>query len=332
MTLRQIDEFGFIRKIEKQFFSLCVPLGIGDDAAAVIPSPRQYTLVTTDTLMEQVHFDLALSNYFQIGYKAVSVNVSDIAAMGGIPRFFLVSLAVTKRETAETLNRLYRGIQKGSKEMGLSLIGGNTVCSKRDFSISLTVLGEIPKKEMVTRGGAKADDLLYLTGTLGDAAAGLKLLKQGSKQYPQLVNRYQSPRARWQEGRLLARHAIASAMIDISDGLSSDLNRMVEASKVGAELELNQLPVSASLRRYMGREGKDPMPYVLHGGEDYELLFSVPPKKVGLLEALMAEKRVTARRIGRIVTGKKVMARDLSGKRYELLPSGYDHFKGLHQS
>lgn len=303
---------------------------MGDDAAAVRASSAQnYLLATTDSLLEGVHFDPSFSPFSALGYKAVMVNVSDIAAMGGTPQYLLISLGLTSRQTVEDIDRLYKGIAKGSRESGLALIGGNTTFAKETFFIAVTLLGEVPKKEMVTRGGAKEGDFLYVTGTLGDAAAGLALLKTGEATgQGRLTRRYQAPTARWREGRLLAKAGVASAMIDLSDGLSSDLFHLMERSGVGAEIDLAQIPLSTALRRYALQTGSDPLEYALNGGEDYELLFSVPEKKIQKLEGLIRRGGLQASRIGRIVRKKRgLTAKDPEGRTRRLAPGGYDHFK-----
>ena len=329
MNLRQIGEFGLIRRIQKKFpaRSSSIFLGLGDDAAAILPSPQKILLLTTDSLVEEVHFDLSFSTFFQVGYKAMAVNISDIAAMGGTPRFYLVSLGLTD-QTPQEIDRLYRGIQKGGKEAGAALIGGNTAHSKKTFFVSLTLLGEVPKKEMVTRGGGRPGDALYITGSVGDAAAGLEILQKGGGAFQPLIRRYQAPPLRWREGRLLAERRIASAMIDLSDGLSSDLSHIMEQSGVGAELDLSALPLSSSLKRYALQTGNDPLKYALNGGGDYELLFSVPRKKVKVLDLLIQSGAVAARRIGALVHKKRgFTGRDPGGRIRKIEPGGYDHFR-----
>lgn len=332
MDLSEIGEFGLIRRIQQRFpSSPLVPLGMGDDAAALRPpSIQNHLLVTTDSLLEGIHFESSLSPMTAVGYKAVMVNVSDVAAMGGAPRYFLISLALTSGQSVEAIDMLYRGMAKAARETGLALVGGNTTFAKDNFSIGVTLLGEVPKKEMVTRAGAREGDLLYVTGTLGDAAAGLALLKEGkgARTFARLARRHQAPSARWREGRLLAKSRIASAMIDISDGLSSDLFHLMERSGVGAELDLARIPLSAALKRRTLQIGADPLEYALNGGEDYELLFSVPGKMVEKLEALIRRGDLKARPIGRIVQEKKgLVARDRTGRTSPLTPGGYDHFK-----
>lgn len=328
MDLQEIGEFGFIRRIRKKFpLPPTVPIGIGDDTAAILPSGNKYLLLTTDSLLESVHFDFSFSSFYQIGYKAVSVNISDVAAMGGVPRYFLISLGLNQQVDVSDLDRFYRGIQKGARESETELIGGNTALSKGPFFISLTMVGEVPRKEVVKRSGAKAGDALYVTGTLGGAAAGLEMLRKGisPKLFPQLVRRYQTPKARWREGRLLAKQAIPSAMIDLSDGLASDLNHLAEESGVGAELDLKAIPITPSLRRYALQSGRNAVEYALRGGEDYELLFSVPQNKIRKLEPYLQERLIRATRIGTI-TGRGLSARS-DGKLQKIEPQGYDHFK-----
>jgi thiamine-monophosphate kinase len=328
MDLQEIGEFGFIRRIKKKFsFSSTVPIGMGDDTAAILPSGNKYLLLTTDSLLESVHFDLSFSSFYQIGCKAVSVNVSDVAAMGGVPRYFLISLGLNKRVDVGDLDRFYRGIQKGARESGTELIGGNTAFSKGPFFISLTMVGEVPRKEVVKRSGAKVGDALYVTGTLGSAAAGLEILKKGisPKLFPQLVRQYQTPKARWREGRLLSKKAIASAMIDLSDGLAPDLSHLVEESGVGAELNLKDIPMIPSLRRYALQSGRKAVEYALRGGEDYELLFSVPQNKIRKLESCIQDRFIRATRIGTITEGG--LTARIEGKLQRIEPQGYDHFK-----
>lgn len=331
MDLRQLGEFGLIDRIQKRFPPpASTVLGIGDDAAAILPSKKQHLLLTTDTLIEEVHFNPAFSTFQEVGYKSVMVNVSDIAAMGGTPRYILISLGLTGRQTVEAIDQLYKGIERASRETGLDLIGGNIAFSTGPFFISPTVVGEIPKKEMVTRAGAGEGDHLYVTGTLGDAAAGLALLKKGidTKPFARLVRRYRAPKARWREGRLLAKARIPSAMIDLSDGLSSDLGHLMERSRLGAEIDAARIPLSAPLRRAALQIGVDSIEYALNGGEDYELLFSVPDRKLRKLEQMIKNRLISAYRIGKMAPRRTgLMLIDPSGRRRPIAPGGWDHLK-----
>ncbi len=333
MKLSEIGEFGLIKRIQKRPFAKSpqVIVGIGDDAAAVLPTPGKSLLFTTDILIEQVHFDLAFSTFFQVGYKAVSVNVSDIAAIGGRPLYFLVSLGLSGKELLADIDQLYRGMQQASRKIPISLIGGNIAASRTGFFVSITLIGEASKNQIITRSGGKPGDLLYVTGTLGNAVAGLEILRKKERftDFTPLIRQHQTPKARWQEGLLLAKEKIPSAMIDISDGLSSDLTHLAHQSGVGTEIELSQIPISFSLKRYTKWIGTDPIPYALHGGEDYELLFSVPLKKANQMEALIRNKTISARCIGRLVQKEKgLLVKDRKGIMHPMKAEGYDHLKG----
>ncbi len=331
MNLRQLGEFGLIDRIQKRFPPpASTVLGIGDDAAAILPSHKQHLLLTTDTLVEGVHFDPAFSTFQEVGYKSVMVNVSDIAAMGGTPRYILISLGLTDRQTVEAIDQLYKGIEKGGREAGLDLVGGNIAFSTGPFFISPTLVGEVPKKEMLTRSGAREGDALYVTGTLGDAAAGLALLKKGieTRSFARLVRRYRAPQARWREGGLLARARIPSAMIDLSDGLSSDLGHLMKQSGLGAEIDAAQIPLSDPLRRAALQMGIDPIEYAVNGGEDYELLFSVPKSRTQKLQKMIENGLIAAHRIGTMAprrTGLTLI--DSSGRSRTIAPGGWDHLK-----
>lgn len=331
MDLRQLGEFGLIRRIEKRFLPpAAVPLGIGDDAAAIQTRPRNYLLLTTDSQIEGVHFDLSFSTLEQVGYKSVMVNVSDIAAMGGSPRALLISLGLTERQQVEEIDALYRGMKKAIREAGIDLIGGNIAATPGPFFLSPTLIGEVPKKEMITRAGARAGDALYVTGTLGDAAGGLALLKKGieARRFARLLRRHRSPSARWREGRLLAQARIASAMIDLSDGLASDLRHLAAKSRLGAEVQADQIPLSRPLQEVALQLGADPLEYAVTGGEDYELLFSVPDQKIKRLEKLIQEGALQARRIGRMTPRRLgLRLKDPDGRTRPLAPGGWDHLR-----
>ncbi len=331
MTMKGMGEFDFIERIQKRFpSSEKIPVGIGDDAAALSFSPNNLTLLTTDSLIEKTHFDRAYCTFFQVGYKAVSVNLSDIAAMGGRPRYFLISLGLPPDIQINDLDALYRGIARASREAGIHLVGGNTTVTQGNFFISITLAGEVAPKRLVRRSGASEGDRLYVTGTLGDAAAGLALLRSGDDPYSfsRLVHRQQSPMARVNEGLLLADQEIASAMIDISDGLTADLGHMMKQSHVGATLELAQIPISPALKRYALKAGVDALDFALYGGEDYELLFSVPEKRLHKLERLIGEDVIQAIQIGRLISTRKgLVGRDDKGKLNKISPKGYDHLR-----
>ncbi|NOY84455.1 MAG: thiamine-phosphate kinase [Nitrospirae bacterium] len=327
----KIGEFDFIAQIQRQFASKheFVSLGIGDDAAAFIPSRGCLSLLTTDTLIEDIHFTRTYSSFEQVGIKAVAVNLSDIAAMGGQPRAFLISLGVPNNMECSDLNQLYKGILKASRPSNLALIGGNTTRTNGPFFISITLHGEVSKKQMITRCTATLGDAIYVTGTLGDAAAGLDCLKQGraTKGYRHLLQRQRCPEARTTEGMLIAKTGIASAMIDISDSLSADLNHMMQQSRVGAELTRTQIPLSLALKRYAKQHKMDALDFALYGGEDYELLFCVPPSKEKKLTQLIKNDFIQATRIGKICSKREgIFMLGADKKKQALRAKGYDHF------
>jgi thiamine-monophosphate kinase len=352
MKLASVGEFGLIeiirrgpaggRKIAAGWRRGAgeVVLGIGDDAAIFRPGPGFDLLLTTDLLLEGVHFDRNCASWVDVGYKSVVVNVSDIAAMGGIPRAYLVSLAVPADLTVEGVGSLYTGMRQAAREADLVLAGGNIASSSDKIFVNLTLIGEVERGMGITRSGARQDDLLFVTGTLGDSAAGLELLKRGrgvstgwdrmgggraSGKFSYLVRRHLRPTARWREGRALTR--IASAMIDLSDGLSSDLGHLCDESGVGAVVGAALLPFSSPLKAFCRLRGKSPLDYALCGGEDYELLFAVPRRRIGELEKLVRRGKIKATPIGRVVSKRRGCWLVDSEGAVPLRRGGYDHFR-----
>ncbi len=341
MKLSSLGEFGLIRNIQKLFprkapFTL---IGIGDDAAALRLSPASVLLATTDMLVEHVHFDLSFTDFYSLGWKSAAVNLSDIAAMGGIPRFCLTSLGIPSHITVELITEFYRGFNALTGSHKAVLVGGDTCFSPKGLVISVTVLGETKKAAMLTRSGARPGDSVFVTGTLGDSAAGLELLrnaewgmrnKKSEIRNPKsaigrLAERHLRPMPRIAAGRKLALSGCANAMIDISDGLSSDLAHVCEQSGVGAEVHADRIPLSRDMLRETGRLKKPPLEYALSGGEDYELLFTASPAKIKKLRSL----RLSLFEIGKITRGKDISLSDRAGKRTPLRPRGYDHFRPI---
>ncbi len=342
MKLSDLGEFGLIRRIQgiASRKSSSVLVGIGDDAAALRLSASQILLVTTDALLEGVHFDLTYTDFYSLGWKSAAVNLSDIAAMGGVPRFCLIALGIPARISAEQVTEFYRGFNALLRAHKTILVGGDTCSSRKGLFISVTVLGETNPRRVVTRAGARPGDRIFVTGTLGDSAAGLEILKSGGTLHSRehsltlgagrgqgaragkLIQKHLLPVPRIQEGRKLALSGCASAMIDLSDGLSSDLSRICEQSKVGAKIYVGQIPLSPPLRKASARLKKTPLHYALSGGEDYELLFTVPPARVRKLRVL----GIPFTEIGEITRARRMLLLDSSGDRTPMQPSGYNHF------
>ncbi len=334
MRLRQLGEFALIERLRRRHPAgrTQVRLGIGDDAAVLRPSPGCELVVTSDMLVEGIDFDLSTGVSFdQIGYKSMAANLSDVAAMGARPVAFLVDLAAPGSTAVDAIEDFYRGLDRLARRHGLTLIGGDLSRSPQKIFISLAVLGEVGIGRAVRRRGARIGDHLYVTGSLGDSRAGLQILKRRRSKRPAggfraaLLRRHLYPTVRLPLGRLLGERGWARCMIDLSDGLASDLRHLCEAGRVGARLELDRLPISPSLRAYAGRSAAE---FALKGGEDFELLFSVAPKNSAAVRRAGKRLGVRLTCIGRIVSRKRGIALVHGSGRVEpLLARGYEHFK-----
>ncbi|MFH1596068.1 MAG: thiamine-phosphate kinase [Pseudomonadota bacterium] len=258
-----------------------VILGIGDDCAAISLDGSDYLLWTMDTLVEGVHFDLSYTPLEKLGWKALAVNLSDIAAMGGEPRYALLSLGWPPRRDRAGALTLADGLARAAREYGVAVIGGDTVASPGGLAVTLTLTGVVDAAQMLRRAGAQAGDLVYVTGTLGEAAAGLEILKRGVEMDQELkealIEAHLAPRPQLQAGRVLARQGLATALIDLSDGVATDLSHLCRASGVGARIRGAAVPISAGLAAAASLLGRDPLQLALTGGEDYQLLFTCPP-------------------------------------------------------
>jgi thiamine-monophosphate kinase len=323
MRVKDLGERGVISRIRRQWAGggRGVVLGIGDDAALV--RGPQNLLVTTDLLVEDVDFRAALHPPRLLGRKAINVNLSDIAAMGGRPLYAVLGLAMPRTTEVAWLEAFLGGFREAARRARVTLAGGD-ISASRQVMISVTVMGEAAA--VVPRSGARPGDILFVSGTLGDAAAGRTLVEAG--RWPggrggagRLLRAFLDPSPRLDLGAVLAGKKIASAMIDLSDGLSVDLAHVCEESGVGAEVELGRVPMSPALRRF----SDDPLNAALNGGEDFELLFAVRPRN--LRRALALGPRFGITRIGRITRGRKIVAVGPDGKKRPLKIKGYEHFR-----
>jgi thiamine-monophosphate kinase len=298
-----------------------VVMGIGDDAAVVrIPGNL---LITKDLLVENVDFRRDLHPPRLLGRKSINVSLSDIAAMGGRPLHAVLGLALPGDLDEAWLSAFLAGFRDASRDACVALVGGD-ISRARQIVISVTVTGEA--KTFVGRGGARPGDRIFVSGTLGDAAQGLQLLEKGfrpgkDRAAGRLLKAFLDPEPRLELGAFLARRKLASALIDVSDGLSVDLAHICEESGVGASVELGRIPVSKELRR----SSKRPLDLALNGGEDFELLFMVRPRNVPRLRRVAKRFKITA--IGRITAGRKILAVDSAGKKKPLQVRGYEHFR-----
>jgi len=309
-----LGEFDFIRRFLAHFPRARVPVGPGDDCAVLAPQ-RGAQCVTTDAVVEDVHFTRAAFSPEDIGHKALAVNLSDLASMGAAPRWFVCALALPRDLPVRELSGLARGMAALASAHGIALVGGNFT-SARELSVTITAAGELSRAPL-TRAGARPGDLLYVSGTLGDARLGLMQLREGLRRGA-AVRRQRRPEPRVALGRLAARYA--SAALDVSDGLAQDLGHLCTASGVRAELELERLPLSAAVKKALGPQG------ALAGGEDYELLLAVPPARGRAFERACAQGGHAITRIGRFSEGRGWVSRDGTG-RVLPPPEGFDHFR-----
>lgn len=329
-----ISELDLIRRIREQASAVDESLtkGIGDDCAVLVsPGPQTETLITTDTLVEGVHFDLAWHSPELLGQKALAVNVSDIAAMGGAPRFALLSLAVPFNASPELIDSFMRGFMGALGRYQMRLIGGDTVKSNQGLVLSVTVLGEAMAGKVVYRSGARPGDQIWVSGYLGQAAAGLELCRRGQSlrdSDPDLVAAHLNPFPEIALGGVLGTSALLTSMIDMSDGLASDLAHICEESAVGAQVYAKNLPISEATRQVARTLAIDPLRLALSGGEDYRLLFTAPAEASSQIKAL-AGYAVGGKLflVGEIVAGREVSLVE-EGSSTPIAFQGYDHFRG----
>jgi thiamine-monophosphate kinase len=309
-------------------------LGIGDDAAVGSPRLGCEWVLSCDAFLDGVHFRAESYPPDSVGYKALVRAASDLAAMGATPRLYLLTLALPAGRTGKWLDEFMRGMRRAARVLGMRLAGGDTTKSAKIF-ISITVIGEIGRGLAVKRSGARPGDLVYVSGHLGRAALGLELMNargrgvlSGRSAGPaRLVQPHLYPQIQIKLGAWLARHRVASAMMDLSDGLSTDLARLCQASAVGARLWDEQIPrVRIPDAAARGLEGRrlDPLLMALNGGEDYELLFTVPRKNLKRLRGAPAFAEITA--IGEIEGGRQITRIGPDGRPSRLEPAGWDPF------
>lgn len=313
MRLSEIGEFGLIKNLK----DICkikkrdLLTGIGDDAA-VVKSRSKTFLLASDMLLEGVHFNLSFTTFYQLGYKTLAVNISDIFAMGGVPKYFLLNLGVPQTCTLKDIKEIYRGLNAIAKKFGIAIAGGDTCASKEGLVLSGTLIGETGNA--ILRKGAEPGDSIFVTGALGDSAMGLELLKKpGTKKSEigtSLIKRHVMP-----EPAPLKRTAGVTSMIDISDGLLIDLSHICDESNVGAVIYKDMVPLSTELINAAKKLRKDPLEYALKGGEDYLLLFTSPDKI-----------RKDAVKIGDVISRGRYLA-DSEGRRKRFKAEGYEHFR-----
>jgi len=324
MRLRKLGERELLAVIGRHFSSprKDIVLGIGDDTAILKPGPGRL-LVTKDLLVEGYDFLMPLHDPRLLGRKSLNVNISDIAAMGGRPLYAVLGLGLPSEISLDWVVEFFTGLKEAGRASGVALVGGDLSQSRRVF-VSVTLIGKAGR--VVLRSGAKPGDLIFVSGTLGDSKQGLLLYKKGhrlgeSRATDFFLRAFLDPRPQTALGQELARRRAATALIDCSDGLSVDLNNICRASGVGAEVDPLRIPLSRPLRKLR----KDALFLALHGGEDFQLIFTVRPSALPRLEPVRKRFPLTA--IGRIVSEKGIWTVDARGRRKVLEIKGYEHFR-----
>ncbi|MGA1794717.1 MAG: thiamine-phosphate kinase [bacterium] len=308
-----------------------VPVGFGDDAALLAVEQGFQVLVTTDLLIEDVHFRKRYVSPEQLGYKALAVNMSDIAAMGGIPSRALIGLALPPSTPFSFVEGLYNGMIRTGREYGVGIIGGDTVRSPGPVVIAVTMIGAVQEANAITRSGASPGDRIMVTGELGGAMLGLELLEKGDGKgniADGPCTRFLHPIPRVREAGIMARDHLATAMIDLSDGLTQDLAHLCQASCTGARIEAGSVPIDSAVARLVSGKGADPLRYALSGGEDYEILFTVRPENAQFaIDRVRAETGTRVSDIGVICPEDEGIALiDDEGRESPLPPGGFEHF------
>jgi len=317
-----------------------VVVGIGDDAAVVRASRGKDLIACCDLMVEGVHFRREWAPPKLIGRKALAVTLSDVAAMGALARFAMISVALPHDCSAEFVDELFEGIFELANSSGVVIIGGDTSSSPDSLFIDTTVIGECERGRAVTRSGAQIGDAIYVTGELGDSALGLKLLEQGmrlgdcepnaggetaEKMSREALMKHLEPVPRLEIGRALGERGLASAMIDVSDGLSTDLSHILDESGVGAVIHADAIPVALCVESLAARSPEiDALQLALHGGEEYELLFTCRPDCKVQLDELSRELSLSLSRIGEIVTGNGLQV-ERNGGLKPIRRAGYEH-------
>lgn len=337
--IRQLGEFGLIDRIHSLLGSPTSPeliIGIGDDCAVFEAGNDRVWLATCDMQMQNVHFKTDYASWFEIGRKAMAVNISDIAAMGGTPQFAFSSLGLPDNIPTGDFDDLIRGLRDMASECGTIIAGGNLCRSEANVVIDLFVVGTASKSHILTRSGAKAGDRIFVTGVVGAAATGLRLLDNFPRteiptECARLVERFLLPTPRVSVGQMLASSRWATSAIDISDGLASDLMHLLESSRCGATLQESAIPITPEMEkaiRRMALTNTSASSLVLHGGEDYELLFTVEPATPdSFLSELTQSTNVTITEIGIMTEAvDQLTLQTLDGKSISVSPNGWTHF------
>lgn len=335
-TVADIGEHAVIERVRTRVARAPaeVVIGIGDDAAVIARDRNALTVATTDALVEDVHFDRAITPMAAVGHKALAVNLSDVAAMGARPRHALLSLAMPGAMPVTELDALLDGLLGLADTHRVHVVGGNVTASPKALYVEVAVLGSVQRRRILARDGARPGDDLYVSGEIGGAAAGLAWLRAAgpgelaSDAFQASRDRFLRPEPRVRLGNQLGRNRVARACIDLSDGLAAGVRQLTAASGVGAVLFADLLPIAPETRQIFEAGGRDPVAAAVAGGEDYELLFTAPCLWARRLTAVTRRSgRVPITRIGQITKDPRVMLR--RDGHDTALPEGFEHYDGL---
>jgi thiamine-monophosphate kinase len=315
MKIKDIGEFGLIDRITKKPKDKHVLVGIGDDAA-VIETKKGLLILTTDCLVEGDHFKREWFTSKQIGMKAIEINVSDVAAMGAVPKYVLVSLVLPEDLNVDFVEEMYKGMWKVCDTYDIEIIGGNMTHGDK-IVISITLTGEVNKKNLCLRSGAKPEDYILLSGYLGNGRAGLRTFQEKIEGFKQLRKNYLEPKAQLKTALKIAPYV--NSMIDISDGLAPEIKHICDESKCGAIIYKEKIPVKDEVREIAKILKENEYDYALFGGEDFELVYTVPKNNIKKIEGYI---------IGEITKDKTIKLKS-HGEEKVIKEKGYDHFSNL---
>ncbi|MGD8705041.1 MAG: thiamine-phosphate kinase [Syntrophobacterales bacterium] len=331
MKLKDIGEFGFIERIKGGCLirNENVIIGIGDDSCVFRTSAEVASLLTTDMLVEQIHFLLEAIPPYQLGRKSLAVNMSDIAAMGGTPKEAVLSVAIPDTVDLEYLDALYDGMKAMAKEFEVNLLGGDTTSSPGPLIINIALVGEAQKEEVLYRSTAKVGDVVFLTGPVGSAAAGLDIILKGrgADEWEELIEAHHNPYPQIKTGRIIASMKVANSLIDVSDGVAADLGHICTESKLGAIIEEEMIPTTAQFRAYCAKFQEDSRHLSLHVGEDYVLLGTVPEESATRLQKALESNGCQFHPVGKTVAESGLRLEGSDGSVEVIGAIGWDHFR-----
>lgn len=328
-----MDEEGFIEYLRARFPTQGSVLGIGDDCAVIPFGEGKAALVTTDALVEGVHFLKEEISPHDLGYKTVAVSVSDIAAMGGDPKYAFFSIAIAKTIKREWVHQMMEGMRAACSQWNIALLGGDTVGSKRDLFLNLTLIGVAPLEQVKYRHDARPGDVICVSAPLGDSGGGLKGLQESralTGDMEVLLRAHFHPQPAVEQGRWLARQPGVHAMMDLSDGLACDLPRLLKSSRLGGRIEVSKIPLSMPLQRLSAMYGWDPLELAVAAGEDYSLLVTVDPQRAAVIQHDFAQQFGSPLYDIGVVTDPPIQLIYLKqGSEITLRSLPFDHFQSI---